>query len=117
MANKEVEIIQAGYRYQVQKGHRCHRLNLHTMAPTDAGSYMDRACGQKMLIATYKGINMIKDRLLKGETNFFDHCIADLQMTGMVQLMPKPICGSRQHFSLVSAARGKWLMEEGTTGD
>ena len=112
-----VEIIQAGYRFQVQKGHKSHKLNLHTMTPTEEGTHITRACGQKMLIATYKGINLIKDRLLKGEAAFYDHCIADLQRSGIVHLMQKPICGSRHHFSLVSHNKGKWVGEERATGD
>ena len=116
-ADRGAEIIQAGYRFQVQKGFRSHELNLHTMELVPGtGMHISRACGQKMLLATYKGINLIKDRLLKGPPAYYDHCISELQRSKMVHLMHRPICGSRGHFSLVSAKKEKWVKAELAVG-
>ena len=113
LADSRTEIIQAGFRFRLQKGFRSSILDLRTMTKVpDTGAHITRACGQKMLLATYKGVSLIKDRLLRGPPAYFDHCIAELQRSGLVHLMNRPICCSRRHFSLVSAKEGKWIQDE-----
>ena len=113
LVDPNIEIIQAGFRFRVQKDFKSFNLNLHTMEKIPGtGAHITRACGQKMLLATYKGVSLIQDRLLRGPPAYFDHCISQLQKSKVVHLLARPICGSRRHFSLVTSKEGTWIQDE-----
>ena len=97
---EDVQIIQMGYRFQVQTGFKCSLLDLSSMRrlPGTATNLL-RTCRQKMLLATPKGIQLLRNRLLRGPSCFYDHCVGELQRTGIVKMMKRPLCGSRRHFS------------------
>ena len=108
-----IEIIQMGYRFRITKGAKMSQFDLATkLSLHGTDRLLKRTCGQKMLLASAKGVRMLKDRLLKGSPCYFDHCVGQLQATGVVKMAKHPICGSRAHFSLVSAKNGKRMQAE-----
>ena len=116
-ASEEVQIIQMGYCFQVQKAFKCSLLDLSSMRriPGTATNLL-RTCGQKMLLATPKGLQLLRNRLLRGPPCFYDHCVGEMQRTGIVKMMNRPLCGSRRHFSLVTAGNCTCIQEELAVG-
>ena len=108
-----IEIIQMGHRFRVTKGAKMSQLDLATMLPLlGTDKLLKRICSQKKFLATAKVVQMPMDRLLKGPPCFFDHCVGQLQATGVVKMARHPICGGRAHFSLVTAKNRKWMEAE-----
>ena len=66
--------------------------------------------GQKLLIATRRGINLLHQRLLKGKQDYFDTSMGELIRANVAMRDPRPLAGSRMHYSLVDG--GKWQAEE-----
>ena len=66
--------------------------------------------GQKLFIATRAGIKLLHHRLLKGKQDYFDIAMGELIRANVAMRDPKPLAGSRRHYSLVDG--GKWQAEE-----
>ena len=69
-----------------------------------------RVMGQKLFIATSKGVDLLHRRLLCGPVDYFDTCMHELSYAGKVMRAEFPLAGSREHYSLVSG--GKTIKEE-----
>ena len=71
---------------------------------------MTKIVGQKLFVATRKGVKLLLHRLLKGEQDFFDISMCQLIRANVAMRDDKPMAGSRKHYSLVDG--GKWQLEE-----
>ena len=66
--------------------------------------------GQKFFIATRIGIQLLHQRLLKGQQTYFDTSMCELIRANVAIRDLRPLAGSRKHYSLVDG--GKWQEEE-----
>ena len=66
--------------------------------------------GQKLFVATRRGVKLLLHRLLKGEQDYFDTSMCQLIRANVAIRDDKPLAGSRAHYSLVDG--GKWQCEE-----
>ena len=66
--------------------------------------------GQKLFIATRKGVKLLLHRLLKGKQDYFDTSMCQLIRANVAIRDDRPMAGSRAHYSLVDG--GKWQKEE-----
>ena len=71
---------------------------------------MTKIIGQKIFVATCKGVKLLLHRLLKGEQDYFDTSMCQLIRANVAIRDDRPLAGSRAHYSLVYG--GKWLIEE-----
>ena len=69
-----------------------------------------RVMGQKLFIATTRGVELLHRRLLWGPVDYFDTCMHELTLAGKVMRSEFPLAGSREHYSLVNG--GRMLEEE-----
>ena len=53
--------------------------------------------GQKLLIVTRRGIELIGERLIKGQQQYFDVCVTELIGMGFAMRDSMPMGGSRRH--------------------
>ena len=110
-APQGVEIIQLGYRRLTAK-RRFNLLDLDTMQiiEKDAGQKIVKIVGQKLFMATVKGIDLLKRRILCGSVAYFDQCMGELIRAGVAIRASRPLAGSRKHYSMVDG--GKLQNEE-----
>ena len=105
-----IEILQLGYRKLTGKKH-AQLLHLDTMRrDSNQTKKVMRVMGQKLFIATSKGVDLLHRRLLCGPVDYFDTCMHELSYAGKVMRSEFPLAGSREHYSLVSG--GKTIEEE-----
>ena len=69
-----------------------------------------RVMGQKLFIATSRGVDLLHQRLLCGPVDYFDTCMHELTRAGKAMRSEFPLAGSREHYSLVDG--GKIIGEE-----
>ena len=106
-----IEILQTGYRRTVR--HREMKLlDLDTMQFIDevVENKVMKSMGQKLFIATRRGVKLLLHRLLKGKQDYFDTCMCQLIRANVAFRDDRPMAGSRAHYSLVDG--GKLLIEE-----
>ena len=106
-----VEILQTGYR-RTTKQRQMQLLDLSTMEyiHEENEKKVTKIVGQKLFVATRKGVKLLLHRLLKGEQDFFDISMCQLIRANVAMRDDKPMAGSRKHYSLVDG--GKWQLEE-----
>ena len=68
-----------------------------------------RVMGQKVFIATSRGVDLLHQRLLCGPVDYFDTCMHELTYAGKAMRSEFPLAGSREHYSLVN---GGIIIEE-----
>ena len=107
-----VEILQTGYRRVADKRKAMKLLDLSTMLfkKEEKEHRITKNIGQKLFIATRVGIKYLHQRLLKGKQDFFDTSMGELIRANVAIRDPRPLAGSRMHYSLVDG--GKWQAEE-----
>ena len=76
----------------------------------ESGGMITKNIGQKLLMATRRGIKLLHHRLLKGEWSDFDTIMGELIREKLAIGDAKPLAGSREHYSLTK--EGKWQREE-----
>ena len=107
-----IEILQLGYRKLTGKK-PAQFLHLDTMRrdnnPEKTKKVM-RVMGQKIFIATSRGVDLLHQRLLCGPVDYFDTCMHELTYAGKVMRSEFPLAGSREHYSLVNG--GEIIEEE-----
>jgi len=109
-APPNVEIIQTGYR-RTTGLKDMQLLDLETMRYIDGqANRVTKIMGQKLFLATRRGIELLKSRLLKGTQDYFDVSMCDLIRANVAMRDILPLAGSRAHYSLVDG--GKSLPEE-----
>ena len=87
------------------------RLVLPTMPQKEeSGDMITKIIGQKLLIATRRGIKLLHHKLLKGKWSDFDTAMGELIRDKMAIGDAKPLAGSREHYSLTKEE--KWQREE-----
>ena len=69
-----------------------------------------RVMGQKLFVATSRGVDLLHQRLLCGPVDYFDTCMHELTRVGKAMRSEFPLAGSREHYSLVNG--GKTVGEE-----
>ena len=81
--------------------------NLHTMQHVDAPqlSKVMRIMGQKLLMATRKGVELLLHRLLKGKQDYFDASMCELIRANVAMRDEWPMAGSGAHYSLVDGGK------------
>ena len=106
-----VEILQTGYR-RTTKQRQMKLLDLSTMRfiHEENEKKVTKIVGQKLFVATRKGVKLLLHRLLKGEQDFFDISMCQLIRANVAIRDDKPMAGSRKHYSLVDGS--KWQPEE-----
>ena len=106
-----VEILQTGYRRTVRPT-KMKLLDLDTMqfVQEEVQNKVIKIIGQKLFIATRKGVKLLLHRLLKGEQDYFDTSMCQLIRANVAIRDERPLAGSRAHYSLVDG--GKLQMEE-----
>ena len=106
-----VEILQTGYRRTVRQT-RMKLLDLDTMqfVKEKVENKVTKIIGQKLFVATRKGVKLLLHRLLKGEQDYFDTSMCQLIRANVAIRDDRPLAGSRAHYSLVDG--GKWQIEE-----
>ena len=57
--------------------------------------------GQKLFLATRRGIDLLRNRLLKGPQDYFDMSMCELIRANVAMRDILPLAGSRAHYSLV----------------
>ena len=100
----EIEILQTGWR-KLTGAQLMHVLNLDTMEYMGERRRVVKTMGQKLLIVTRRGIELIGERLIKGQQQYFDVCITELIGMGVAMRDSMPMGGSRRHFSLVDGCK------------
>ena len=100
----EIEILQTGWR-KLTGAQLVHVLDLDTMEYVGERRRVVKIMGQKLLIATRRGIELIGERLIKGQQQYFDVCITELIGMGVAMRDSMPMGGSRRHFSLVDGCK------------
>ena len=110
-APQGIEIVQLGYRRLTAK-RKFNLLDLDTMQilEKDADQRTVKIVGQKLFMATVKGIDLLKRRILCGNVAYFDQCMCELIRAGVAIRASRPLAGSRQHYSMVDG--GKLQNEE-----
>ena len=96
-----IEILQTGYCRCEDKRMTMKRL---------PGGMITKIIGQKLFIATRRGIKLLHHRLLKGKWNDFDTAMGELIRAKVAIGDAKPLAGSREHYSLTK--KEKWQREE-----
>ena len=76
----------------------------------ESGGMITKNIGQKLFIATRRGIKLLHHRLLKGKQNDFDTSMGELIRAKVAIGDAKPLAGSREHYSLTR--KEKWQSEE-----
>ena len=106
-----VEILQTGYR-STSRPTKMKLLDLDTMqfVQEKEENRVIKIIGQKLFVATRKGVKLLLHRLLKGKQDFFDTSMCQLIRVNVAIRDARPLAGSRAHYSLVDG--GKWQMEE-----
>ena len=106
-----VEILQTGYR-KANKRKQMRLLDLSTMGyiREDTERKVTKNIGQKLFVATRKGVKLLLHRLLKGVQEYFDTSMCQLIRANVAIRDDRPMAGSRAHYSLVDG--GKWQDEE-----
>jgi hypothetical protein len=106
-----VEIVQLGFR-RLTGQKKMPLLDLATMKHTkeDCRAKVAKIVGQKLFMATRRGVDLMHRRLLMGPDDFFDNCVAELIRAGVAMRSRMPITGCRTHYSLVDG--GKQQAEE-----
>ena len=108
----EIEILQTGWR-RLTGAQQIEVLDLDTMEYVRERRRVVKIMGQKLLIATRRGIELIGERLIKGQQQYFDVCITELIGMGVAMRDSMPMGGSRRHFSLVDGCK---MQEESMPG-
>ena len=100
-----IEILQTGYC-------RCEDKHMipKRLGQEEPGGMITKIIGQKLLIATRRGIKLLHHKLLKGKWSDFDTAMGELIRDKMAIGDAKPLAGSREHYSLTK--KGKWQREE-----
>ena len=103
LAPPNIEIIQLGYRKLTGKKPAA-ALHLDTMRRDDKAKpeKVMRVMGQKLFVATSKGVDLLHKRLLCGPIDYFDTCMHELTRAGVAMRTEIPLAGSREHYSLVN---------------
>ena len=99
-----IEILQLGYRKLTGKK-PAQFLHLDTMRRDnnpEKNKKVLRVMGQKVFIATSRGVDLLHQRLLCGPVDYFDTCMHELTYAGKVMRSEFPLAGSRGHYSLVN---------------
>jgi hypothetical protein len=111
LRNPDIEIVQLGFRRLTGKK-KMSLLNLTTMRheKEDVRKSVVKIIGQKMFMATRRGVDLLHRRLLMGPDDYFDLCVAELVRAGVAMRSRIPIVGCRNHYSLVDG--GKQQAEE-----
>ena len=106
LAPPGIEIIQLGYRKLTGRKHAA-ALHLDTMRRDDNAKHekVMRVMGQKLFVATSKGVDLLHKRLLCGPIDYFDTCMTELTRSGVAMRTETPLAGSREHYSLVDGGR------------
>ena len=106
-----VEIMQTGYR-RTTRPTKMKLLDLETMqvVQEEEENKVIKIIGQKLFIATRRGVKLLLHRLLKGKQDYFDTSMCQLIRAHVAIRDERPLAGSRAHYSLVDG--GKWQMEE-----
>ena len=106
-----VEILQTGYRKTVRQK-TMMLLDLPTMKfiQEETKRKVMKIVGQKLFVATRRGVKLLLHRLLKGEQDYFDTSMCQLIRANVAFRDDRPMAGSRAHYSLVDG--GKWQHEE-----
>ena len=76
----------------------------------ESGGTITKIIGQKLLIATRRGIKLLHHKLLKEKWSDFDTAMGELIRDKMAIGDAKPLAGSREHYSLTK--KEKWQKEE-----
>ena len=107
-----VEILQTGYRRCAEKKKSMKLLDLSTMLykKEEHECKITKIIGQKFFIATRIGIQLLHQRLLKGQQTYFDTSMCELIRANVAIRDLRTLAGSRKHYSLVDG--GKWQEEE-----
>ena len=61
--------------------------------------------GQKIFIATRRGVKLLLHRLLKGKQDYFDTSMCQLIRANVAIRDERPLAGSRAHYSLVDGGK------------
>ena len=106
-----IEILQTGYR-KANRQKQMRLLDLSTMKfiHENTVTKVMKIIGQKLFVATRKGVKLLLHRLLKGEQDYFDTSMCQLIRANVAMRDEKPMAGSRAHYSLVDG--GRWQREE-----
>ena len=107
-----IEILQTGYCRCEDEPMTMKLLDLPTMfhKKEEPEGLITKIIGQKLFIATRRGIKLLHHRLLKGKQNDFDTSMGELIRAKVAIGDAKPLAGSREHYSLTK--KEKWQREE-----
>ena len=65
---------------------------------------------KKIFVATCKGVKLLLHRLLKGEQDYFDTSMSQLNRANVTIKDDRLLAGSKAHYFLVDG--GKWQIED-----
>ena len=88
--------LQTGWR-RLTGAQQIEVLDLDAMDYVGECRRVVQIMGQKLLVATRRGVELIGERLINGQQQYFHFCIAELIGMGVAMRDSMPMGGSRRH--------------------